>query len=77
MTFHGHSLFKNITELRNIMWQFISIEDSPGDKQKTYKILGGKDEGLLEIRPYATMTEITLLNSTIQAICYEDSTLLV
>lgn len=62
----SYRLFKNITEWRNRFWHLISIEDSPGQKKKTNKKSRGKDEGLLGIRPYVTMTEITSLNSTIQ-----------
>lgn len=46
------SLFKNTVELRNRIWCLISVEDPPEHKKKTNKESGGKDEGLLNIRPY-------------------------
>lgn len=65
VTFYGHTDFKNIKDMRNRIWHLIFIEDSTGHKRKTNKKSGDKDEKLLDIMPYATMTEITSLNSTI------------
>lgn len=48
----SYSLFNNTAELRNRIWHLISIEDSPGHKKKTNKKSEGKDERLLDIRPY-------------------------
>lgn len=61
----SYRLFKNNKEMRNRIWHLIFIEDSTGHKRKTNKKSGDKDERLLDIMPYATMTEITSLNSTI------------